>query len=221
MDTSPIVMDIETCGHPSADDFLDPVLPAKNLVDPAKVAADIEKRIAERADKLALDPNVGRIVALGYWTEETGIDVLLCRDETQEAAALAEFWQASKHRTIVGFHCKGFDLRFLVRRSQLLGVAYPQLDFGKYSRKGITDLFLDLTFGDGTYDQGCMKRTLKAFAKRFGIPVDDAIAGKEIPALVAAGQWQDVYDHCQSDVALTVALARRVGVVRSEVGVLF
>lgn len=216
-DASPIVLDIETCGLPNAADFLDPVLQAKNLVDPAKIAADIEKRTAERNEKLALDWNVGRIAAIGLWTEPDGVVAMTCLAEGDEANALTTFWLAAKHRTIVGFNIKGFDLRFMVQRSRYLGISYPQLDFSKYSRKGITDLYLDLTFGDGTYDQGAMRRTLHAFCKRFGIPVHDEISGKDVPALVAAGEWGKVAAHVTSDVELTLALARRLGVVNAPV----
>lgn len=214
IDPTPIVVDIETCGLPNAADFLEPVQAAKNLKDPEKIKADIEQRTNERDQKLALDWNVGFIVALGYWTERTGTVVHCCSNADEEAAALIDFWEESRHRTIVGFNLKGFDLRFMVQRSRYLRVPHPILDFSKYSRKGVTDLFIDLTFGDGTYDQGAMKRSLKAFCRRFEIPVTDAIGGADVPALVAAGQWQDVKAHCASDVELTVKLAHRLGIVR-------
>jgi hypothetical protein len=212
-DISPIVVDLETVGLPNAADYLEPVLPAQNLVDPVKIKADIEKRTADRDEKLALDWNVGRIVAIGWWMEQGDTQVYLGKDEHSEATALMLFWREARNRTIVGFNIKGFDLRFMVRRSQLLGITYPQLDFGKYSRKGIHDLYLDLTFGDGVYDQGAMRRTLRAFAKRFGIPMNDPIKGADIPALVAAGEWERVAAHVRSDVELEVALARKIGVL--------
>jgi hypothetical protein len=213
---TPIILDLETCGLPNAADFLEPVSAAKNLKDPAKIQADIEQRTAERLEKLALDWNVGRIAALAWWTEETGITVRVCADELEEAEAIVEFWFECRQRTIVGFCLKQFDLRFLVQRSRYLGIPYPILDFSKYSRKGITDLYLDLTFGDGTYDQGAMRRTLKAFCKRFGIPCTDAIDGKDIPALVEKGEWEAVAAHVRADVEMTLALAVKLGVVRQE-----
>lgn len=215
-DISPIVLDIETTGLENAGDYLEPVSPAKNLVDPAKVKADIEKRTAERDEKVALDYNVGRIAALGYWTETHGTAVWECPTEGQEKIALAQFWDIALHRTIVGFNIKGFDLRFLIQRSRYLGIPHPVLDLGKYAKQGIRDLYLDLTFGDGTYDQGCMRRTLKQFCRRFGLPVTDEIDGKDIPALVAAGDWKAVAAHCKADIGLTVALAQRLGVVAGQ-----
>lgn len=213
-DISPIVLDLETCGLENAQEFLEPVSAAKNLVDPAKVKADIEKRTQERDEKLALDWNVARIAALAYWTETHGTAVWECQNESQEKIALAQFWDIALHRTIVGFNIKGFDLRFLIQRSRYLGIAHPVLDLGKYAKQGIRDLYLDLTFGDGTYDQGCMRRTLKQFCRRFGIPVTDEIDGKDIPALIAAGDWASVVAHAKADLGLTVALAQRLGVVQ-------
>lgn len=216
VDVTPIVVDIETAGLPNAADFLEPVQPDGRLTDKAKIEADIKAKEQARIQKLALDWNVGRIAALAWWTERDGVVAHACRDEADEAAALRGFWMECRHRTIVGFNVKGFDLRFMVQRSRYLGVPYPVLDFSKYSRKGITDLFLDLTFGDGTYDQGAMRRTLKAFCKRFGLPVDDTINGADVPALVTAGQWDQVLAHVRSDVLLTVALARKLGVVTAD-----
>lgn len=215
-DVSPCVFDLETAGLDNAADYLEPVQPAKNLVDPAKVKADIEKRTAERDEKLALDWNVGRIVALGWWTEQGGEQCRVCLNEREEAAVIAEFWRVSLHRTLVGFACKGFDLRYLIQRSRLLGLVHPSLDLGKYSHKGIEDLYLTLTFGDGTYEQGAMRRTLHAFCRRFDIPITDALSGKDIAGLVADGDWASVEQHCLSDVQLTLALARRLGVVQAQ-----
>lgn len=215
-DTSPIVCDIETCGLDNAADYLEPVQPDSRLKDPEKVKADIEAKTAARMEKLALDWNVGRIAALGWWTEGTGTQAFTCPFEADESAVLEVFWRRAKHRTIVGFNIKGFDLRFMIQRSRYLGITHPDLDLGKYTKRGIEDLYQLLTFNDGMYDQGAMRRTLKQFCKRFGIPVNDDIAGKEIPVLVAAGEWEKVAAHVTSDVELTLALARRLGVIQAQ-----
>jgi hypothetical protein len=219
MSVSPIVVDIETAGLENVAEFLEPVQAAKNLVDPKKIEADIAARTADRNRKIALDYNVGRIVAIGWWTEDLGTEIRLCQDYIDEGASLRAFWRECRHRTIVGFNIKGFDLRYMVQRSRYLGVPYPLLDFSKYTKKGVTDLYLELTFSDAQYDQGVMRRSLHAFCKRFGLEVTDDIKGADIPALVAAGEWGKVEAHVRSDVALTVALARKLGVVNADVSV--
>lgn len=214
MYVSPIVVDIETCGLPNAADFLEPVEQDKRLTDPVKIKADIKAKEEARLQKLALDRNVGRIAAICWWTQETGYTVRLCEDEDAERTALREFWEECRHRTIVGFNVKSFDLPFMVQRSRYLHIPYPWLDFSKYSRKGIDDLYLLLTFNEGTYDQGCMRRTLHAFAKRFGLAVSDEIKGADIPALVEQGDWDAVQEHVESDVTLTVQLAHQLGIIK-------
>lgn len=217
MDVTPIVVDIETAGLPNAADFLEPVVPDARLKDPAKIEADIRDKEQARLQKLSLDWNVGRIVAIGWWTADSGTVTRTCATEPDEAAAITEFWDEARHRTIVGFNIKGFDLRFLVQRSRYLRIPHPHVDFSKYNRKGVEDLYLDLTFGDGTYDNGAMRRTLKAFCKRFGIPVTDTISGSDIAAMVEAGEWEQVRAHVASDVELTVTLANRLGLIRTTV----
>ncbi len=220
IDISPIVFDLETCGLDNAAEFLEPVQAAKNLVDPKKIAADIEARTAERDAKVALDYNVGRISAIGWWTEQRGVaadaegfTVHVCQNENVERVAIAEFWREARYRTLVGFNVRQFDLRFLIQRSRYLGVPYPMLDLGRYARKGIADLYMDLTFNEPQYETACMRRTLRAFCKRFGIAMVDDVSGKDVPGLVAVGEWGKVASHVRSDVACTLALARKLGVV--------
>jgi predicted PolB exonuclease-like 3'-5' exonuclease len=213
MDVSPIVVDIETVGLSNAEDYLDPPKADGRLTDPVKIKDDIEQKAQERLGRLALDYNVGRIAAIGWWTERGGVVADICKCEGDEALMLQKLWTACRNRTIVGFNIKGFDARYLIQRSRYLGISYPQLDMGKYSRKGVIDLYLELTFYDGIHDKGEMSRSLKSFCRRFGIPVDDTINGKDIPALVAAGEWDKVIAHVTSDVNATVALARKLGVV--------
>ena len=213
MDTSPIICDIETAPLPNAADYFEPVEAARNLVDPAKIARDLEQRTAAQMDKASLDYNVGRIVALGWWTAGDGLQTRMCPSEADERTSLVEWWAQARHRTIVGFCIKSFDLPWMIQRSRYLGVAAPILDLGRYSRNdNIVDLYHLLTFND-SQDTYVMRRTVHAFCRRFGIQVEDTITGKDVPALVAAGDWAQVQQHVESDVRLELALARRLGVI--------
>lgn len=215
MDTSPICIDIETAGLPNVADYLEPVQAARNLKDPEKIAADIAQRTEERDSKVGLDWNVGRIVALGWWTAQRGTEAYLCTQESSEAEWIAELWRVCRNRTIVTFNGRGFDLPFLAQRSRYLGIPHPTLDLRPYEGgRGNTDLWLELTFG--RKDTPCMRTTLGAFCKRFGIPFDDGVCGKDIAALVAAGDWDAIEAHVRCDVEATVALARRLGVIQQQ-----
>lgn len=213
---TPIILDLETAGLPNAADYLEPVQAARNLRDAEKIKADIAQRTAERDSKIGLDPNVGRIVALGWWTQESGQEIWVCSSEFEESEAIRAFWKAAKHRPIIGFNVKAFDLRFLIQRSRYLQIPYPWVDLNKYASKGVIDLYLELTFFD-SYSEGAMKRSLKAFCKRFGIEVDDPIDGADIADLVLLGEWGKVESHCAADIERTRRLAERLGYVRPVV----
>ena len=141
------------------------------------------------------------------WIDPAGNEsVLSCVDEGEEVAALRLLWtdvfdkEERSVRPIVGFNHLVFDLRVLLARSMLLGVSPPYINLDKYRTPHI-DLMDRLTFGGKL-----PARSLKWFAKRFGLPVDDSVSGADIAVLAAAGDWLAIEAHCRSDIRLTKAL---------------
>jgi hypothetical protein len=227
----PIILDIETCPHPCAGEFipapdLDAIKPAGNVKDPVKVAASLAERKAAAVEdhkaslsRAALDWNLSRIVAFAWIDMErpqAGSVVMEGRDEAEEAEALAEMWKLIGHRPIIGFCARTFDVPTLIQRSRLLGIKPVDVSLARYGRGDVIDLRDLLTFDDARYE-ALMPRSLKMFCKRFGVPVHDDINGADIPALVAAGDWDSVRAHVRSDVQLTAALAARLGVIAAPV----
>lgn len=231
-DVSPVVVDIETAPLENVREFLDPpdlenLEPPKNYTKADTIAKWREEEAVKRladferdcTDKTALDFNCARIVALGLWTADLGVKTYLCHDAARETWLLDHFWTFVSSRLIVGFSIREFDLPMLIQRSRYLGVPHRSPDLGRYARgNGIIDLRDLLTFNDMRYE-AIMPRSAKAFARRFGIPITDTISGKEIPALVAAGDWDAVEAHVRADVEMEVALAQRLGVIQQPVGV--
>jgi DNA polymerase elongation subunit (family B) len=239
-----VAVDLETCPLDGAAEYvpgpgpvpepdLDSIQAARNIKDPAKIAANLVERRAkavqdhadkvqkseqdhaEKLEKMGLDFNLARIVAIA-WSDGAGGHTMTCPTELDEAMALEMFWKDTANATLVGFRIRTFDAPMLMARSRYLGVKCPPLDLGKYGRSGrIIDLWDVLTFGLSDYETtSVMPRRLKSYAKRYGLEVEDQIDGKEIPALVQAGDWDAVRSHIESDVRLTVALAQRLGVMR-------
>jgi hypothetical protein len=219
------VVDIETVAHDCVRDYvaapdLGAVTAAKNLKDPAKIAESIESRkaelqaeYAESLSRAALDWNLSRIVALAWQASgDEDVTVYSCHNEVEERQALVNFWNDYLGRKMVGFCARTFDAPTLIQRSRLLNVNHPRVRIDRFGRGDVIDVRDVLTFDDARYE-AIMPRSLKAFCKRFGIPVDDDVDGKDIPELVAAGKWELVKSHVVSDVRLTLALAQRVGVI--------
>jgi uncharacterized protein YprB with RNaseH-like and TPR domain len=206
------IIDIETTGLPEAAEYAtEPISAPSNWKDPEKIAAYIAEKQAEQINKAGLDLDLCRVVAVGLQREgAVGVQVLTAGDEAEERGLLTALWSQLlkiQHPVLVGFNHVGFDLPVLMRRSQYLNVAYPRLSLDKYRTPHI-DLMAHLTWN------GLVRaRSLKFYARRFGIPFDDPVKGGDIPQLVDAGDWNAVIAHVSSDVELTAALARRIGVL--------
>jgi predicted PolB exonuclease-like 3'-5' exonuclease len=214
-----LVFDCETAPLPNAADYLDPVTAAGNLKDPVKIAASIAERDAERREKMGLDWNLSRIVALGWTRNGIDSDVAAFKTEDDERLGITGFWAAykaeDKHAPrLCGFNAYAFDLPFLIQRSRYLGIAVPPVDRRKYDNRDLVDLFQLLTFDNQQGVTSIMPRSLKSFCRRFGIEMDDTqTAGKDISSLIAADNWHAVECHCARDVAATYQLAKRMGVL--------
>lgn len=222
-----LIFDIETLAHPSAADHVPPpdvstIQAPGTWKDPVKIAAEIERKTAEALDahtqqvaRCALDWNLSTICAIGVHIEDTGMtDTWIIHDEAEERRALAAFWILARRRTLVGFCARTFDVPTLIQRSRLLQVPYPSISLARFGKGDVVDLRDLLTFDDARYE-AIMPRSLKAFARRFGVPVPDVTDGRDVAAMAAAGDFDGIKAHCAADVQLTSALAVRLGVVRA------
>lgn len=207
-----LVVDIETCALPNAADYLEaPTAPA-NYKDPEKIAAYCAEKLAEQRERCPLDPDLCEVAAVGIAGAKGPVEVRT-REQESERDLLIWLWSFTEERLIkpvvwLGFNVVGFDLPVLMRRSQYLNVRPPSLSVGKYRHPGIIDLQLQLSF-DGARPY----RSLRWYARRFGLEVADPVTGADVAALVAVDDWATVSAHCRADVETTRQLAHRLGVL--------
>lgn len=212
-----IILDLETCALANAGDFVEPVEPDARLKDPVKIAESIKEKTAERDGKLGLDPDLCRIVALGYHKVGHGDPFChLFQDEQEEKAGLMLFWDAyrsangQQDNRLVTFYGHNFDLPVLMRRSLYLGVKAPALNLDRFKSPHI-DLWQKLAYG---YPPKA--HSLQFYKKRFNLPIHDDVDGADIAALVKDGSveaWSKIERHCMADVETTHALANKLGVL--------
>lgn len=204
--------DCETVSIADAAEYLEPVSAPSNYKDPEKIAAYIEAGTRKALIEAALDVDLARIVAIAVQTDEvTQPQVWTCRDEHDEIIALDAFWRhvsVIPGQQLIGFCIRRYDLPLLIRRSQLLGVRYLEIDMDRYRSRQMVDLYDKLTF-HGAIDG----KKLTTYCKRFGIPAGDDVTGAEIAQCVAKGDWHAVAAHASADVCRVVALARAIGVI--------
>lgn len=206
------ILDLETCGHDQAGSWLDPVKAPANYKDLVKIADYIRDETMERNNKLGLDIDCCRIVALG-WHDVGGADptVHLAKDEFEEREGLKLFWERFNHR-LVTFNGIRFDLPVLVMRSLDLNVPHPELTFAPAWKSSHIDLWERLSLGGARKDV----KSLAFYCRKYGFGTLDKVNGADIARLVAEDtpeSWQAVYDHCLSDIGLTHALANKLGIL--------
>jgi uncharacterized protein YprB with RNaseH-like and TPR domain len=203
-----LILDIETFALDGADAFLEPVSAPSNYKDPAKIQQYCEEKRVELLSRCALDPDLCRIVAAGWSHDGNDVGVEIATHENQERGLLEELWFAIlKSDAVIGFNVLAFDLPVMIRRSQYLGVSVPELNLDRYRTPHI-DLMERLSFN------GKIKaHSLDFYCKRFGIDVPDEHSGKDVDALVKAGDWNAVAAHCRADITRTKALAARLGYI--------
>jgi len=207
-------LDIETVARPGAVLVLGPIKPNRGIKDPDKIAADLEKRTLARTELAATDIDINQIVCISVGTSLEDRQVWSGRQHDEQTilgsawAVVREFLGRSSMHRIGGFCNLTFDLPTMLRRSQMLGVAYPRLQMGKWRHDGIIDLAQVITF-DGLVDL----KGLDTYCRLFGIETEpDEIAGAQIGAAVADGRWDQVERHCLADVGRCILLAERIGV---------
>lgn len=211
-----VCFDIETAARDDVGSLIPPPEADKRLTDPAKIAADLERKIAASRDRLPLDANGCTIVTISYqredWTEPEVLSV-----PADERFMIERFLADSKGRTLIGYCSRTFDLPVILQRARFLGLPVPPwrdllAPYGRARRH--VDLFDELTFDNGRQD-GVIPRRLSTFCHLFGLDVpSDETTGADVAALLKAGDLAAVRAHCLADVAKTVALATALGVIR-------
>jgi hypothetical protein len=209
-----VFLDTEEAPLEDAEKWLPEFHYNKGTKDLALRAEQIATKRANALADAALDPDLCRIVALGsWWDNEAEPALVLCHNESQEAAALAEFWETYRtirhehpYTVMVGSNLLGHDLPIMVRRSLYLRIEVPLLERGKYRHRDVIDLKNLLCD-----DEWLAWRSLDYYVRRFQLDVPhDPIDGAQIPALVAAGDWLAVRNHLRCDLLKVRALAQRI-----------
>lgn len=212
--------DLETAPHPEAHRWAEPVSAPSNYKDEEKIAAYIKEATIERDNRLGLDPDLNRIVALAYHdVPHADPVVLLCSDEFEEREALKQFWgtYAERQTRIVGYNSEGFDLIVLAMRSLFLRVSHPELIIRPSWKSPHVDIYQMLSFGGARRNV----KNQRFYCERLGIPIYDDITGADVARMVKENtteSWQKIHDHALCDLGLLRALAEWVGVVK-KIGV--
>lgn len=203
------VIDIETMPIADAADYIEPATAPDNYKNQDAIDKFVKAAKEKEIARCALDPDLCQIGLIGLWPDSMTEPYALEQGAfDNEAAMLSEFWKTVKGHRLIGFNIFGFDALVLMRRSDLLGVKYDDINTDKY-RSPHVDLMQKLSF------RGALKfRSQRFYLKRFGIPYTSEHTGADVPDLMREGKWDEATKKVLADVRGLRELAERLNVVR-------
>lgn len=170
---------------------------------------------ATAIDRAALSATTGKIAAIGVLDASSSRQAILGQDGN-EAKTIEWFFKIyakakQEERSIVGFNIFGFDLPFIAQRAMILNVDIPGdfIEKNRYWHRIFVDLADIWTFG-----RRLQMPKLGELCAVFGM------AGKSGSGADFHKLWngdpserQQAIDYLKNDLDITVAVARRMGVV--------
>lgn len=198
-----LFFDIETTANKDSLQFMEEPTAPSNWKNPDKIAAYIENKKAEQAEKAALDADYGKIVALGFKEDGFPIHSILSDIEMSEREMIEVFWQYYKEQggRSCGYNIIGFDLPYLMRRSFALGVKPTIIpNLAKYRTSPTLDLMMVLFNWYGF-------KSMKWVAKRYRL--DNPLPELE-GSQVATMDGETLRAYVENDVYLVYQLYERM-----------
>ena len=206
-----ILFDIETRGNQEALQFLPEVQAPGNYKDPEKIEEYIARKHEEQINNAALDPDLGKIVAIGWMDVSKGLNnkennihsMLADAIDGGEWQLINRFWEI--YESHIGYACGynilNFDLPYLVRRSFALDIKLPIYPImARYRTQPVLDLMQVL------YNWGAPK-SLKWVAERYGFDVPmPGVDG----SMVADMDEDTLRKYVESDIVVTYQLYKKM-----------
>jgi len=139
----------------------------------------------------------GRIFCIGYAVDDREVDCLA----GNEKEILQKFWGIARDaNTFIGHNIMEFDLRFIYKRSIILGVRPSRdLSFARYRSDPIFDTMKEWE------KWGAQGASLHKLSIALGIssPKEDGIDGSQVYDYFLAGKGQEIIEYCKRDVEAT------------------
>lgn len=202
-----LIVDIATTPIANADQFLEEPSAPANYKDPIKIAAYIEEKKREGADRCGLDLDLGRITAIGMSNDSGAVVILICATEDEEREALKFIADHVAGATLVTYNGHRFDLPFLMRRALYLGVKFPVINLDRYKTRHL-DLSEVLT------NRGVLtSHSLSFYVKRLSWGLVKPLSGADEAWALQEGKLEELEASVRHDVQATRKLAEWLGVL--------
>lgn len=156
--------------------------------------------VKEAVAKTAFSGAFGRVAVIG-WAVEKATPTAVWQDDHASEADVIEGWfdelsqNIRMHRTIVGHHVAGFDLRFIRQRCMVLGIRLPPW-FPHDPKPWGDDVHDTMTMWAGVRDTISLDNLCKALR----VPGKTDMTGADVADAWERGEAERVIAYCIEDV---------------------
>ena len=173
----------------------------------AWLADNREQAAREALAKTSFDPAQGHICTIGWAMDNDEPVTAHARDVQDERDVLGAFFGALRpydRHTFVGHYISGFDLRFILCRSVVLGVRIPPC-VPRDPKPWAGTVFDTMTAWSG--QRGTI--SLDNLCAALGIPGKDGFDGSQVAEAWASGEHERITEYCADDVRRVRAVWQR------------
>jgi len=209
-----VYLDIETIPNQSPEyraKVRETIKPPATIKKPESIMAWLEENAESATDeavaKTSFDPAFGNICCIGWAIDDGEVQSLSAHIVADEKAMLQSFFDALPKMGMacfIGHYISGFDLRFILCRAIVLGVAIPKIiprDIKPWSQD-IFDTMVAWSGAKGTISQDRLCEAL-------GLSGKGDFDGSMVAAAWANGEHERIAAYCRSDVETVRAIHRR------------
>lgn len=146
----------------------------------------------------------GRIFCICYAVDDEKVESI----SGDEGEMLKKFWQIAKDADLfIGHNVMDFDLRFIYKRSVILGVKPTKdLSFARYRNNPIFDTMKEWEKW-GSIGVGLHKLSI---ALGIESPKDEGIDGSQVYDFFLAGKTKEIIEYCIRDVEATRKVYKKI-----------
>jgi hypothetical protein len=203
-----LFFDIETL--PGNESLKGEMLSGITLPKKLKTDEEVEQWEEEEYRKTALNGDYGRILCIGYIKETPeGIGKGILKGE--EPQIVREFWELAKDVDLfIGHNILDFDLKFIMKRSIILGVKPTQeVSLRRYYSERIYDTMHEWEKWSGYISLDKLARVLGFESSKDLLDGD----GGKVYDYYKDGKLENIYEYCMADVELTRKIYNRMNFI--------
>lgn len=152
----------------------------------------------------SLSGEFGRIFCIGYAIDDNPVECIW----GEEKEILTKFWEIAKDKDLfIGHNIIDFDLKFIYKRSIILGIKPSRnLSFARYRSEPIFDTMKEWE----KWSMGAISLHRLSLLLGIASPKDRGIDGSKVYDYFLKGKSDEIVEYCKRDIEATRAVYKKI-----------